>query len=150
SPLEVKVRDPEVCASCRTKDCIRGRDGVPGCELNLYQPRKSGNVDCTFCMDCVHACPHDNVGVSAAAPGQDLWADPNRSGVGAFEKRTDLAAVVVVLVFGAFANAAGMVAPVRAWRDRIEAGLGAWSGLLLTTAFYFVALVLLPLLSVAG
>ena len=24
SPLEVKVRDPDVCASCRTKDCIRG------------------------------------------------------------------------------------------------------------------------------
>ena len=27
SPLEVKVRDPAVCATCRTKDCIRGRDG---------------------------------------------------------------------------------------------------------------------------
>ena len=25
SPLEVKVRDEEVCAGCRTKDCIRGR-----------------------------------------------------------------------------------------------------------------------------
>jgi cytochrome c oxidase assembly factor CtaG len=149
SPLEVKVRDPEVCASCRTKDCIRGRDGIPGCELHLYQPRKSGNMDCTFCMDCVHACPHDNVGVSASAPGRDLWVDPNRSGVGAFDKRTDLAAVVLVLVFGAFANAAGMVAPALAWRDRIEAGLGAWSGVLVTTAFYFVALILLPLLSVA-
>src|SRR5207244_3853807 len=25
SPLEVKARDPAVCASCQTKDCIRGR-----------------------------------------------------------------------------------------------------------------------------
>src|SRR5262249_11456070 len=33
SPLEVKARDPAVCSSCRTKDCIRGRDGIPGCEL---------------------------------------------------------------------------------------------------------------------
>jgi len=46
SPLEVKVRDPEVCAACRTKDCIRGRDGIPGCELHLFQPRKAGNMDC--------------------------------------------------------------------------------------------------------
>src|SRR5262249_38332221 len=53
-------------------------------------------------------------------------------------------------VFGAFANAAGMVAPVLAWRDRLEAGLGAWSGPLVTAGLYFVALVLLPLLSVAG
>src|SRR5439155_11060916 len=36
SPLEVKVRDAAVCATCRTKDCIRGRDGIPGCELHLY------------------------------------------------------------------------------------------------------------------
>ena len=76
SPLEVKVRDPDVCAACRTKDCIRGRDGIPGCELHLFQPRKAGNMDCTFCLDCVHACPHDNVGMLAGAPGSDLWHDP--------------------------------------------------------------------------
>jgi polyferredoxin len=39
SPTEIKVRDPAVCASCRTKDCIRGRAAIPGCELHLYQPR---------------------------------------------------------------------------------------------------------------
>jgi polyferredoxin len=145
SPLEVKVRDPEVCGDCHTKDCIRGRDGIPGCELNLYQPRKSGNMDCTFCLDCVHACPHDNIAMSASAPGRDLWSDPARSGVGPFARRPDLAALVLVLVFGAFANAAGMVAPVLAWRDEIEA-----SGLLVTTAFYLLALVMLPLVSVAA
>jgi polyferredoxin len=120
SPLEVKVRDPEVCAGCRTKDCIRGRDGIPGCELNLYQPRKAGNMDCTFCLDCAHACPHDNIAVSAEVPGRDLWRDPARSGVGSFAKRPDLAALILLLVFGAFANAVGMVAPVLAWRDRID------------------------------
>jgi cytochrome c oxidase assembly factor CtaG len=145
SPLEVKVRDPGVCARCQTKDCIRGRDGIPGCELNLYQPRKAGNMDCTFCLDCVHACPHDNLAVSADAPGRDLWADPPRSGVGAFDRRPDLAALVLVLVFGAFANAAGMVAPVLGWRDAIQAHLGRGSGLLVTTAFYLLALVVLPL-----
>ena len=124
SPLEVKVRDPEVCAACRTKDCIRGRDGIPGCELHLFQPRKAGNMDCTFCLDCIHACPHDNIGMPARPPGSDLWHDAGRSGVGSLGKRPDLAALVVVLVFGAFANAAGMVGPVLAWRDRLGSSLG--------------------------
>jgi cytochrome c oxidase assembly factor CtaG len=143
SPLEVKVRDPDVCAGCRTKDCIRGRRGIPGCELNLYQPRKAGNMDCTFCLDCVHTCPHDNIAVSAGTPGRDLWREGTpRSGVGPWDKRPDLAALVLVLVFGAFANAAGMVAPVLAWRDAIE---GQGSGLLVTAAFYLLVLVVLPL-----
>ena len=34
--------------------------------------------------------------------------------------RTDLAALVLVLVFGAFANAAGMVAPVLEWQDQLS------------------------------
>ena len=32
-----------------------------GCELGLYLPAKVGNIDCTFCLDCVQACPHDNI-----------------------------------------------------------------------------------------
>jgi cytochrome c oxidase assembly factor CtaG len=150
SPLEVKVRDPEVCAACRTKDCIRGRDGIPGCELGLYQPRKAGNMDCTFCLDCVHACPHDNLGVLAAPPGGDLWRDRARSGVGRFGKRPDLAALVVVLVFGAFANAAGMVGPVLEWRDRLQVQLGLQSPLVLTSVSYFLALAVVPVVLVGG
>src|SRR5580700_825235 len=61
SPLQVKVREPAVCGSCRTYDCIRGNDRQRGCELQLFQPKKLGNFDCTFCLDCVQACPQHNV-----------------------------------------------------------------------------------------
>ncbi len=148
SPLEVKVRDPEVCAACQTKDCIRGRDTIPGCELNLYQPRKTGNMDCTFCLDCIHACPHGNIGMVAGPPGRELWHTPFRSGVGHFAKRPDLAALVLVLVFGAFANAAGMIGPVVEWQDRLQALLEQQSPLLVISLFYIAALVVLPLLTV--
>ncbi|HZY87300.1 MAG TPA: hypothetical protein VFE78_20865, partial [Gemmataceae bacterium] len=144
SPLEVAVRDPAVCAACRTRDCVRGRDGVPGCELHLHQPRKAGNMDCTFCLDCVHACPYDNVGVTATVPGQSLWTDPYRSGIGRFSRRPDIAALALVLTFGAFANAAGMVAPVLEWQDRMR------SPLLVKSLLYLVALVLLPLAAAGG
>jgi cytochrome c oxidase assembly factor CtaG/ferredoxin len=118
SPLEVKVRKPDVCRSCKTFDCIRGNSEQRGCELKLFQPRKKGNMDCTFCMDCVHACPHDNVGLIAVTPGKDLWSGEQRSSIGPFATRLDLAVLVLILVFGALANAAGMIAPVAALLER--------------------------------
>jgi hypothetical protein len=150
SPLEVKARDRAVCASCRTKDCIRGRDGIPGCELHLFLPRKAGNMDCTTCLDCVHACPHDNVGLIAGLPTAELWHDRQRSGVGRFSRRRDIAALIVVLVFGAFANAAGMVGPVAEAQEWLALFVGVRSPLLATTVFYLLALILLPMLAVGG
>src|SRR5271155_866783 len=121
SPFEVKVRHQDVCTTCMTKDCIRGRRApvsdlvlIRGCELALFQPRKVGNMDCTFCLDCVHACPHDNVGILSRVPGMELLSDPLRSGIGYFSQRKDLAALVIVFTFGALLNAFGMVSPVYA------------------------------------
>jgi hypothetical protein len=145
SPLEVKALNESVCATCHTKDCIRGRDGLPGCELQLFVPRKSGNMDCTFCLDCVHACPNSNVGILARSPGSELLTDAPRSGVGRFSQRPDLAVLIVLLVFGAFANAAGMVGTVVAWRERLDHMLGLSSPLLSISLGYVVALMILPL-----
>jgi polyferredoxin len=122
SPLEVKARDLNVCEGCRTKDCIRGRRAEPespvviqrGCELALFQPRKVGNLDCTFCLDCVQACPHDNVGIVSRLPAEELLTGGMRSGVGFLSKRKDLSALAVVFTFGALLNAFGMVSPVYA------------------------------------
>jgi ferredoxin len=122
SPLEVKVRDLDVCDSCGTKDCIRGRRAPGpelvviqrGCELALFQPLKVGNMDCTFCLDCVHACPHDNIGILSRMPASELMVDPRRSGIGRFSQRTDVAALAIVFSFGALLNAFGMVSPVYA------------------------------------
>jgi ferredoxin len=120
SPLEVRVRNLEICEGCHTKDCIRGhRSPGPdlvviqrGCELALFQPLKVGNMDCTFCMDCVHACPHDNVGILSRLPASELMVDTMRSGIGYFSRRKDLAGLVIVFTFGALLNAFGMVSPV--------------------------------------
>jgi ferredoxin len=122
SPMEVKVRNMDVCRDCRTKDCIRGRRDQAtnlvviqrGCELALFQPLKVGNMDCTFCLDCVHACPHDNVGLMSRLPASELTIDTRRSGIGYFSRRKDLAALTIVFTFGAILNAFGMVSPVYA------------------------------------
>ncbi len=131
SPMEVRVRDPEICVDCRTKDCIRGRrdpaHGLTviqrGCELALFQPLKTGNMDCTFCLDCVQACPHDNVGILGRLPAGELITDPQRSGIGRFSRRKDLAALVIVFTFGALLNAFGMVSPVHVLQNVIAGAL---------------------------
>lgn len=129
SPLEVRVRSESTCATCTTRDCIRGGPQGPGCATDLAQPTKHGNLDCTFCMDCVRACPHDNVGLLAARR-LELASDAPRSSLGRLSKRPDLAALALVIVFGAFANAAGMVAPVVGWQQDVAARLGAPAPLL--------------------
>jgi polyferredoxin len=145
SPHEVAVKDRKVCQSCQTFDCIRGNETTRGCELYLFQPKKVGNMDCTFCLDCVKACPHDNVGLAAVAPAKTLLSDAYRSSIGRLSKRSDLVAIVLLLVFGAFVNAAGMVEPVMMWEHGWHARLGAHAMPLIVGAFVCVGSVLLPL-----
>ncbi|QDU28230.1 Putative electron transport protein YccM [Anatilimnocola aggregata] len=150
SPLEVRVRRADTCANCTTHDCLKGNATNTGCELQLFQPRKGGNMDCTFCLDCVQACPQQNVGILATTSVTELWSDRWRSGVGRFSQRPDLAALVLVLVFGAFANAAGMVGPVVDWQNELSSRLGQRSHWLTSTLFYSATIVALPLLAVVS
>ena len=155
SPAEVRVRDTAVCDACETKDCIRGRwepdarTGEPrlvqsGCELWLFQPRKVGNMDCTFCLDCVQACPYDNVGIIARVPGRELASDRWRSGIGRLAERPDVLALVLVVVFAGFVNAAGMIAPMQGAQMAIAHALGVHSGLALWTIFLLTGLFAVP------
>ena len=146
SPLEVRVRRREVCDVCATHDCVRGNEPQRGCELRLFLPRKVGNMDCTFCLDCVKACPHDNIGILAIAPGRDLVSDPVRSSLGRFSRRLDIAALALVVVFSAFVSAAAMVAPVAVWLDRLTERYSMASTFPFTSLFFLIALVLAPAL----
>lgn len=151
SPFEVAAKDLAVCAACRTKDCLRGRhDGgvlvARGCELGLFLPRKAGNMDCTFCLDCVAACPAGNAGLSARLPGAELFDDRWRSGVGRPSRRPDLAALSALFLFGGLLNAWAMTAPAYAAAERVAAALGTTHPSAVLGVEFFVGLVLAPLL----
>jgi hypothetical protein len=150
SPLQVKVREPGVCAGCKTHDCLRGNERQRGCEMNLYLPRKSGNLDCTFCLDCVRACPHDNVGVLASSPGLDIVRDRQRSSIGRLSRRLDIAALGLVFVFAAFANAAMMVGPISNWQEQLATRLNLTSIFPVTSTLFIFALILAPVILVCG
>jgi cytochrome c oxidase assembly factor CtaG/polyferredoxin len=112
SPLEVGVRDAAVCTSCTTHDCLRGNASHSGCELQLFQPAKQGNFDCTFCLDCVHSCPSGNVGIAAVRKS-------------AAPKRVDVAVLLLALIFGGFLNALAMTGEGMRWINGLEGALGS-------------------------
>ncbi len=112
SPLQVAVLDAGTCNRCETKECIRGGPSATPCAMDLYVPGKANNLDCTFCLDCVRACPQDNVGLLAFVPSNQLTRAANTPTATAWWQRADLAALLLVLASAAFVNAAWMVEPV--------------------------------------
>ena len=103
SPTRIAVKSPDVCATCVGHECVNGsyapqprirldeiatRDGgarqmevahgprgTLGCGTELFAPQIRSNLDCTQCLDCVRACPHDNVSLFTHRPGAELILD---------------------------------------------------------------------------
>lgn len=139
SPLEVSVRSLDQCHACETKDCIKG---PRGCELGLFQEKKVGNLDCTFCLDCIQACPYDNVTLQPRLPARELWDDRYRSNLGHLSRRPDLSLLMLVFTFGALLNMFGMISPAYA----LASWLGWHSDAAFLGALFVIMLVLEPAL----
>ena len=158
SPLELRIREPATCQACRTSDCISGRrsNAAPqtivqrGCELGLYLPAKVGNIDCTFCLDCVQACPHDNIAIAARAPAIELADIRRRSGIGRLVHRPDIALLATLFTFGAMVNAFAMVTPAHHVEQWLAGALRTTSESLVLGSVFVLALGVAPLLFLGG
>lgn len=149
SPLEVKIRRTDACVSCVTHDCIRGNADAAGCEMGLRLPVKNGNMDCTFCLDCVRACPHQNIGLFVVAPGKGLIGELPRSSLTRLGARSDVVALAIFFVFAAFANAAAMTGQVQAWDAFITHRFGISSTPTATIGFLLITIIVMPVLLVS-
>jgi ferredoxin len=157
SPTTVQVRDAGTCRSCRTSDCIKGRapveplrTGRRGCELGLFLPGKVGNLDCTLCLDCVHACPHDNVAVVTRIPALELLDARRRSGVGRLRDRADLGVLAAVFTFAALLNAFAMTAPALAFERTVGALLHVSSEAVVLALLFVLFLIVGPVALLFG
>jgi cytochrome c oxidase assembly factor CtaG/polyferredoxin len=97
SPLQITTKSSKPCEKCSTHDCLHS------CGLQLFQPTKQSNFDCTFCMRCVSACPSSNVEVAFKPLPQAL------------KPKQDISAIALLVVLGAFVSAAAMTGPVETW-----------------------------------
>ncbi len=142
APTQIGVKNKTVCHSCTGKECVNGSfetqtvihfDQIPGgqsvavkhgpqgtlgCGTLLYPPQMTSNLDCVYCLDCVRACPHDNIGLMARRPGRELLRADS------WPKRWDSSFLVITLAFMGLMNAFGMVSPVYALEAQIEMALG--------------------------
>ena len=149
SPVEVGVRSLDVCRTCTTHDCLRGNENQRGCELQLFQPQKTSNMDCTFCLDCVHACPHQNVSLLASRPGSQLVRIEGRKRSLRWFRRFDGAVLIFLLVFAAFVNAGSMVESVQAWEQGVQTRFALASMRPILLVLYLLILIVVPTLLVA-
>jgi polyferredoxin len=157
SPFEITVRNRSTCDACQTADCVAGRKATTGetttvvqrgCELGLFLPAKTGNLDCTLCLDCVQACPHDNVALHSRVPARELADDSRRSVVGRLIDRTDILGLIVVFVFGALVNAGAMTAPVHAALVWTSERLGNQPEGVTLALLFIAGLLLLPAVAI--
>ena len=152
SPLELGVRDGSVCERCKTVDCIKGRRDERtqatitqrGCELGLFLLSKVGNLECTFCLDCVQACPHDNVAIAFRVPGEELIDDRHRSVIGRLSGRVDLAVLALLFTFGALLHAFAMIGPVYQITGWLARALGTSAEAPVLGVLFIVGLGIIP------
>ena len=126
SPLEVTPSEPSVCGRCTTRECLHGDPNEPGCPTGLLIPAKTGNHDCTFCMDCARACPHENVTLSLVRLGHGIGHDR----MAKQSPGLDVIALACIITFGAFVNAAAMIEPVVQFEERLSEQINVTTSLL--------------------
>jgi len=146
SPTQIAAADPDVCRACLDKPCLHGRPApqanggataLPGCESDLMVPTITSNMDCTYCFNCVRACPYDNVALRLREPGRELAKDPWRRRAG----ETTLLFGVLLAVWGVM-NALAMIGPFQAIADIAGRVLGTDRHGVLVLVLYVVASVL--------
>jgi ferredoxin len=78
APLELRVRDPNICLDHKTKDCITGNESGYGCPWEVYPGNLTRNVYCGTCMECLKTCPQNNIVLNLRVPGNDLLVAKER------------------------------------------------------------------------
>ena len=126
--------------------------------MHLFQPAaKVGNMDCTFLVSIASTRAHPRQH-RRTVPGPDAYRRPGarprpfrRWPCYELQPALTWRPLVLVLVFGAFANAAGMVGPVVEWQASLRLLLWtAVAALLAVSLFCVAALVVLPVLAVGS
>lgn len=72
APVEVRVKDPAVCAVHSEKSCYTGSQDGYGCPWLVYPGTLTKNINCGLCMECLRTCTQDNVALNLRSFGADL------------------------------------------------------------------------------
>ena len=78
APIELRIKDKQVCASCVGKPCYNGSSAGYGCPWDVFPGGLTKNTYCGLCMECIRTCPHDNIAVNLRPFSADLVKPSSR------------------------------------------------------------------------
>lgn len=78
APIEIRVKDPKVCAAHTEKTCIQGSAHGYGCPWLNYPGNLERNAFCGMCTECFKTCPKDNIALNLRPFGRDLFVTGGR------------------------------------------------------------------------
>jgi polyferredoxin len=137
APIEVRVRDPRVCADHTVKTCYTGSADGYGCPWQVFPAGLKSNVACGICLECLRTCPLDNVALRLRPVGADLATGARAPLDEAFKS--------LVLLGSALVYAIVLLGPSSALRSAAASvGSPAWLGYV--AGFLAVTAVLVPAL----
>lgn len=147
--LPLQTNGPNPVALIRPEEItnFNGQGHFPGCETGLFVPAVQSNMDCTLCLNCLRACPYDNVALSLRTPVREWLSAPYRR-----RGRSLLMLFAVLLSIVGLLNALLMVSPFFDFANWLATLLGTRSEFLILSLVFvgFSALVMGLFVAVAS
>lgn len=79
APVELRVKDREVCRMHTDKTCYLGSAEGYGCPWLVFPGGLERNTYCGLCTECLKTCPLDNIALNVRPFGSDLLVAQGRS-----------------------------------------------------------------------
>ncbi len=130
APIELRIKDKQVCVTCEGKPCYNGSSIGFGCPWDVFPGGLTKNTYCGLCMECIRTCPHDNIAVNLRPFSADL-AKPST--------RMDEAFKAFIMLGSAIIYAGVLLGPWGTFKDAAyNVGSSAWfmyAGIFLSIIF---------------
>ena len=133
APLELRIKDKQVCVECAGKPCYNGSAAGYGCPWDVFPGGLTRNTYCGLCMECIRTCPHDNIAINLRPFSADLTRPSTRM---------DEAFKAFIMLGSAMVYAGVLLGPWGLLKDAAyQVGSAAW----LVYAMLFLAIVFIVL-----
>ena len=140
APIELRIKDKQVCVTCDGKPCYNGSQAGYGCPWDVFPGGLTKNTYCGLCMECIRTCPHDNIAINLRPFSTDL-AKPST--------RMDEAFKAFIMLGSAMIYAGVLLGPWGAFKDAAyNVGTSAW--FIYAVIFLAIIFVILPGLFALG
>lgn len=140
APIELRIKDKQVCVTCEGKPCYNGSSAGYGCPWDVFPGGLAKNTYCGLCMECIRTCPHDNIAVNLRPFSADLAKSSTRM---------DEAFKAFIMLGSAIIYAGVLLGPWGAFKDAAY-NVGSSSWFVYAVAFLAIIFVVLPGLFTLG